>query len=128
MTPTPTPAQAVRVLEILEAWTKRGFFYKCRTVAAGIRVEYQDPNPRHQDLATPHCIGANHFEVPVGAQVVEWRLAKHEVVDHGHLVSAIEQCWNEDAPDVASPPGTKYPHQCTVCPRDEHSWHSAGTK
>ena len=63
MTPIPTPDQAVRVLEILGQWMKRGWNYSVSNTMAGtIMVEYTNPDkPRWPD----HLLeseGDNHFD------------------------------------------------------------------
>ena len=60
MTPIPTPEQSLLVLEILGEWSERGLGYQVLNVEAGVRVEFQDPDPKHFDPL--HVIGVNHFD------------------------------------------------------------------
>lgn len=60
MSPVPTPEQSLLVLEILGEWSKRELGYRVRNVAAGVRVEFQDPDPEHFDPF--HVVGGNHFD------------------------------------------------------------------
>lgn len=80
MTPTPTPAQAVRVLEILEAWLARGWYYAASDTMAGtIMVEYTNPEkplPISDNLLESE--GDNHFDALCQATtVMQVLLAEH---------------------------------------------------
>ena len=77
MIPTPTPAQAVHVLEILEQWAKRGWRYevdpkinRAPGEAESVMVHYTNPE-YDWDWDTALCSrGVNHFDALCQATTV----------------------------------------------------------
>lgn len=74
MTPVPTPDQAVHVLEILEEWTRRGFWYETirsslPTLPLPFTVYYTDPDDL-DDGGTLESRGVNHFDAICQATTV----------------------------------------------------------
>lgn len=86
MTPIPTPAQAVRVLDILEAWVKRGWTYypELSIMSDDGRVTVNYTNPRspadlwHDPDYFLDSDGVNHFDALCQATtVMQVLLAEH---------------------------------------------------
>jgi hypothetical protein len=70
MTPTPTPEQAVHVLEILEQWTKRGWKYSAigKILDDKVRVTYVHSDGTNWLLSC--SFGVNHFDALCQATTV----------------------------------------------------------
>lgn len=68
--PTPTPEQALRVLQILGEWTRRGFYYDSGMVNCDVLehavIGYTNPGYDPDSAADANrlhlAFGANHFD------------------------------------------------------------------
>lgn len=77
MTPTPTPAQAVRVLEILDAWLKRDWWYEVEGRDDG-RVVIGYAGWHGGTIHGGESEGVNHFDALCQATtVMQVLLAEH---------------------------------------------------